>query len=98
MTSTGTFQKYFEPEELKQWVEAVLDEKAVTAAPEFSMSFETLPQPSNFSRNSRASAQPNKGSPTCCTHCGPSCSNLLKISLSRTAACPSQPRSSALAK
>ena len=33
MTSTGTFQKYFEPEELKQWVEAVLDEKAVTAAP-----------------------------------------------------------------
>ena len=62
MTSTGTFQKYFEPEELKQWVEAVLDEKAVTAAPGILYVFrDPAAAQQLLARNSRASAQPKQG-------------------------------------
>jgi len=33
LTNAGTFQKYFTPEELKQWIETVLRTPATTAAP-----------------------------------------------------------------
>ena len=99
MTSTGTFQKYFEPEELKQWVEAVLDEKAVTAAPGILYVFrDPAAAQQLLARNSRASAQPKQGIADLLYALRSSCSNPLKISLSRIAAYPSQPRSSALAK
>jgi hypothetical protein len=33
LTSAGTFQKYYAPEELKAWIEATLKQTAITAAP-----------------------------------------------------------------
>jgi hypothetical protein len=62
ITSSGTFQKYFAPEELKQWVEAVVDQPAITAAPGVLYVFRDSGLAQRLlARNSRATSRPKQG-------------------------------------
>ncbi|MCP5116011.1 MAG: DNA phosphorothioation-associated putative methyltransferase, partial [bacterium] len=62
LTSNGTFQKFYAPEELKAWIESTLEEKAFTAAPGIYYVFR---DPSTaqklLARHSRNLARPRQG-------------------------------------
>ena len=62
ITSTGTFQKFYTHEELKVWIESVLGESAITAAPGICYVFRDKGSAQQLlARNTRRSALPRRG-------------------------------------
>lgn len=62
LTNAGTFQKFYAPEELKAWVEAVLARTAVTAAPGILYVFRDEQGPQRLlAKHTRQSARPRLG-------------------------------------
>jgi hypothetical protein len=62
ITSTGTFQKYYTHEELKAWIESVLGEPAITAAPGICYVFRDKGSAQQLlARNTRRSTLPRRG-------------------------------------
>lgn len=62
LTSNGTFQKFYTPEELKSWIEATLDTTAITAAPGIYYAFRhTSTAQRLLARHSRNTSRPRQG-------------------------------------
>lgn len=62
LTSNGTFQKYYNPEELKGWVESVLGETAITASPGIVYVFRNAGAAQQLlARHSRETSRPRRG-------------------------------------
>ena len=62
LTSNGTFQKFYTPEELKAWIETTLRTAAVTAAPGVYYVFRNLAGPQKLlARHSRNLSRPRQG-------------------------------------
>lgn len=62
ITANGTFQKYYNPEELKGWVESVLGHTAITASPGIVYVFRDPGAAQQLlARHSRESSRPRRG-------------------------------------
>lgn len=62
LTANGTFQKYYNPEELKGWVESVLERTAITAAPGIVYVFRSDRTAQQLlARHSRETSRPRRG-------------------------------------
>jgi len=62
LTASGTFQKFYAPEELKGWVEAVLERPAITAAPGVYYVFRDQQAAQRLlAQHTRHSARPRRG-------------------------------------
>lgn len=62
ITASGTFQKYYQPDELKAWVESVLGHTAITASPGIVYVFRNPGAAQQLlARHSRRSGRPRRG-------------------------------------